>query len=144
MESKLRFRKLTVGCAAALISSMAFLMNYLFSMLTDSIAVSIITSLEFWGFLALEIIVFVKLRKEVETSTNRRPDEKFNKLWIIVPALFIISFILFILITIINKGLETTFGMVMLSICLFLFQMIFITKSKLFNIIVGERKDCEK
>ncbi len=143
MTASKQFILLIVSCVCALTASMAFFVNFALSTLSDSVAISVISSLEFWVFSAAEVIILLKLRKEVIANPNPGK-EKNSRLWFAALIAFIILFILFILITIISKGMESTFGMLVLSLGIFAFQMIFITKSKVFNIIVGKRKDCEQ
>lgn len=117
---------------SSFVSSFAFALNSVMRHFNCDIKIaSIITSVEFWLFLIFEIALLILLSQKIKsepTSCELKAPKKYR---IMVFSIFLICALMLIISVIINSGKETIFEMIILSVMIFSFQMIFVFNSKI-------------
>jgi hypothetical protein len=146
-QAKLLSKKKTIvlfliGVISCLISSLAFFVNKIISTTNEDLKIySIITSIQFWLFLLIEIFAFTYVSKALKKSRfNTNLADRFKLISIIQLVVFAISVVALIVGGIISHGKATAFEMFMVSLTVFLFQMIFVINSKMFKNIFGSER----
>ena len=129
---------LFLGIFFAFASALSFVTNQLiYSKDSISNIRNVISSIQFWLFLIAEIVVFAILRKK----TNLQAKEKFPKIFRqLSVGIYLVSLVVLGVAALTHKEATTLFETIALASSLFLFQLVFIVNSKLFNTIFAEER----
>jgi hypothetical protein len=129
---------LFAGIFFAFASSLSFVTNQLiYSKDTLSNTRNVVSSIQFWLCLIAEVIVFVVLRKKTLLRKKANLPQIYRQVSI---GIYLVSLVVFGIAALTHKEATTLFETIALAASLFLFQLVFIVNSKLFNTIFAEER----